>query len=108
MKKIIMILISLTMIGCSNKIDNYSLKIEEYESTHIIEINEAKDIYNDFLELDYSSITCDGISEYMFTFIDDEIYYVNISDKWVWSENKEALLTDDMIEEIQELLEMES
>ena len=51
--------------------------------------------------LDYHEYTCDGIPEYKLTFPNGEVYYLNMSAKWVWIASSnvqyEATLTDEII-----------
>lgn len=57
----------------------------------ILEINE---LYNLLNVLNYKTETCDGLPEYKVTFDDNEIFYINLTDKWVWKDNEEACLSD--------------
>ncbi len=58
-------------------------------------------LYTMINSLDYHEYTCDGIPEYKLTFPNGEVYYLNMSAKWVWIASSnvqyEATLTDEII-----------
>lgn len=97
----------------SAKVKRQELIIEEgadkakgYEQEK--EIKNAADLRG-FLDcLDYSPYTNDGLPEYIITFDDGIIYDINLSSGWVWKETeKEAKLTEDLIQELREFLQIE-
>lgn len=109
MKKILILFISIMMIGCSqNTMNNHDLVVDDYLTGNQTEVSQSQDIYLILTNLDYHSTTCDGMVEYVFTFETGDCFQINLSDKWVWYENKEATLNDDTIVEIQALLNNES
>ena len=60
--------------------------------------------------LEYSSVTCDGIPEYMIYVMDYKgdgrsEYSVNIKDHWVWKGSREAALTEENAGRLSSLLE---
>lgn len=48
---------------------------------------------------EYSPITCDGLPEYKLTDDNGDVYWLNLSSKWVWKDgaDAEAVLPDDIV-----------
>ena len=58
---------------------------------------ELTGIFDALNELEYQPYTCDGLPEYQLTAADGTIFYINLSDKWVWRGYREqAELSDEL------------
>ena len=96
---------SSSMIEQEVQIENYQAMTDENESVKVMVDNEKK--LKEFLEhLTYTTDVNDGIPEYTITF-DDALYYVNLSDGWVWKNAElEAILLEEELRELKSLLEL--
>lgn len=85
------------------QIETYQAMTAEDESKKVRGDKEKK--LKEFLEcLTYTTDVNDGIPEYTVTF-NDAIYYINLSDGWVWQNaEKEAILSEETLHELKILL----
>lgn len=96
--------LTLKMLSAYTKSETSAVKTEKNDSestatdSQHITVNKSV-IFERLGNLEYIPVICDGLPEYQLTVEDGAVYWLNLSEKWVWKDgvDAEAKLPDDII-----------